>query len=163
MGFWYWFRVGMMALSLASVMYVMHWLNRTPRAPDRTAAIVTQVNLCPTRITRVETGQVTLFEEKMQWYRQEVANSAAPERLDPVAVEKWFSRHCTLTGKRVSASANVATAATVSFVSGEPLKLLRSLSQLGEYEWQGLSFQSAQLTDALHELNELPKAKEPTK
>lgn len=155
MGISYWFRVSMMVVALAVVLVVMNRLNRGPASPmSRKASLATTVNICPTRITRLDTGKVSVFEEGLTWFRH--TQGDGQQALDPVAVEKWFSRNCVLPAKRVSASADVHTALRISFVSGEPRTLLQSAS--GEYEWMGLSFSSQQMEHALEELLSLPPA-----
>lgn len=114
------------------------------------------VNLCPTRITRLEAGHVAVFQDGMDWYR---TSSTEKERLDPVAVEKWFSRNCALEVKKTSASADVTAALKVFFVSGEPQTLLKSAS--GEFEWMGQPFISTHMDKALNELVELPVTTKP--
>lgn len=162
MGMNYWFRVGMMCVSLFAVLILMRQMNTAAR-PGTVNPLarffgvkpshVAEVDLCPTRVTRIEAGPVAIFEEKMKWYRQ--GEAGAREKLDDVAVEKWFGRNCTLSGPKVSASADVQAALKVFFVSGEPLTLLQSATA-GEYEWRGQPFSSPKMGEALRELKELP-------
>ncbi|MBX3020653.1 MAG: hypothetical protein KF799_03165 [Bdellovibrionales bacterium] len=159
MGFFYWFRVGMMVVALAGIIMVMRELN-APQYPGKKTVLarwfgpdenVAGVNLCPTRVTRLETGKVAVFQEGMEWYR---TTDAHKEHLDPVAVEKWFSRNCAQQGEKTSASADVKEALKVHFVSGEPQVLLKSAS--GEFEWMGKPFRSVQMDTAVEELSQLP-------
>jgi hypothetical protein len=154
MGTAYWFRVGMMALALGAVLFIMRRLNQTPSSwmSGHKTSASTVIQLCPTRVTRLEAGDLVLFEKDMTWYRQGEGSSA--RRLDPVAVEKWFSQNCTLNATRVSPSADVHNALKVFFVSREPEMLLRSAG--GEYEWMGISFSSGQMDEALNALPNLP-------
>src|SRR4051812_24299922 len=101
MGFSYWFRVGMMTVALIGVLITMRELNR-PKRPGPPPGLIASlfnnptaaaVNLCPTRITRLEAGKVAIFQDGLQWVRSTDADRAL---LDNVAVEKWFSRHCAL-------------------------------------------------------------------
>lgn len=160
MGFGYWFRVSMMCVALIGVIYVMQSMNQQKRPGQKPNALLAffsgdpnaaDVNLCPTRVTRLEAGKVSIFQEGLEWYR---TTESERQRLDPVAVEKWFSSHCAQEGKKTSASADVKEALKVFFVSGEPQILLKSSS--GEFEWMGQPFQSEQMDRALNELGELP-------
>lgn len=166
MGFWYWFRVVMMSIGLVLCILAIRNLNQTSRSGggnsltaaltgERTAKVAQAISICPTRVARLEAGKVSIFQEGMSWYR---ATPARKEKLDDVAVEKWFSRNCSVSGTRVSSPSQVDTALKIFFVSGMPRTLLRSAG--GEYEWMGLPFRSNQMDDALKELTELP-VKEP--
>lgn len=174
MGFWYWFRVLIMTVGLVGTILAIRSLNRMNGRPDHgSGAIVSmmglppagdsaapqKVNLCQTRVSRLDVGRVSVFQEGLNWYRGhrdgESGAAKAKERLDDVAVEKWFSRNCMVVGTRVGSPPNVTTALVVHFVNGEPRTLLRS-AMGGDYEWMGLPFRSAQLDGALKELLSLP-------
>jgi hypothetical protein len=163
MGFSYWLRVGMMTVALFAVILLMRNLNQTHR-PGQSHGFFSSlfgsgntagVNLCPTRVTRLEAGRVTLFQDGMQWVRE---NGATKQPLDNVAVEKWFSTYCMQSGAKTSASADVHAALKVFFVSGEPQTLLQSAG--GEYEWMGQPFRSTKMDEALKELGDLPPSTE---
>lgn len=161
MGFFYWFRVGIMCVTLVGIVMIMRELNQPRMAGQQnkiakffnkfTGGDEFGINLCPTRVTKIETTKVSVFQEGMQWFR---TTPSLKEMLDPVAVEKWFSRNCSIPIKKTNASADVHTAAKLHFVAGEPLTLLKSAS--GEFEWMGQPFQSPQMDKALEELTDLP-------
>jgi hypothetical protein len=162
MGFNYWLRAGMMILALIGVLLLMQQFNHQPgkvspleRVFGRDAANMTEreVNLCPTRITRLELGDGTaLAQEGMTWFR--VVNGLKQE-LDQVSMEKWFGSNCVVRGRSATASADVSKAFTAHFVSGQPVDLLKSNSQAAEYEWQGQSFKSEDLERALLALKDI--------
>lgn len=161
MGFWYWFRVTMMSIGLVLVILTIRGLNRVKKGGEpasRVASMIQGVNICPTRVTRLETPKVQIFQEGMDWYRDSAKQRKV--RLDDVAVEKWFSRNCTMTGQKAQSPSKVREALKLYFVNGEPRSLLKSAG--GEYEWMGLPFRSFQMDDALKELLQLP-TKEPIK
>jgi hypothetical protein len=166
MGTAYWFRAGIMAMALVAVLFVMRRLNQTPGTmglhyfggASRGAKTVA-INLCPTRVVRVEFGQQVIFEDKMKWYRAPLSDPSARELLDPVAVEKWFSRNCTFVADKADPSADVHTAMKVSFVSGEPQILLQSAG--GDYEWMGHPFHADAMDRGLKDLAELPASNPP--
>jgi hypothetical protein len=155
MGFYYWFRVIVMVVSFVVVVWIIHRLNQGPIWPSYTPATQDSrlhIDICPTRVTRLEIGHVAIFEKDMDWMRQREGDAA--KKLEPVDVEKWFSRHCQIAGSRVNPSADVHEALKVFFVSGEPQVLLQSAG--GDYEWMGEPFRSHEMDEALRELSELP-------
>ena len=143
----------MMIVALIAVLGIMRYLDGSARPGiPKPPSLSTTIELCPTRVTRLHAGKLTIFEEGMQWFRQNEGSTR--ERLDPVAVEKWFSRHCSMEATKVSASADVHEALKVFFVTGEPQVLLESAS--GEFEWMHQPFKATQMATALKELLELP-------
>ena len=103
------------------------------------------VNLCPTRVTRLETEDGSVFQQEGLTWVREVKGQTTP--LDQVAVEKWFARFCRFEGPKVAASADVKPVLKVEYVTGDPQTLIRSAG--GEYEWMGQPFASPVMTEAL--------------
>lgn len=161
MGASYWFRVSMMILAFVGVIFVMRRLN-SPGASGRGGPLEAitgsagngkdlNINLCPTRVTRLEGKDWRVFQDGMHWFREEKQARVA---LDDVTVEKWFSRHCIVAGVKVTPSADVHDVFKAHFVTGKPQALVKN--DKGEYEWAGQSFSSSQMDGALKELGELP-------
>ncbi|MGE0525660.1 MAG: hypothetical protein AB7G93_11365 [Bdellovibrionales bacterium] len=163
MGIYYWIRVIIMIGVFAAVVIIMRQLD-TPRSPspgflsfftgdDDSSSRYT---MCPTRVSRVEvaSGQV-VFEEDMRWYSMKQGKEKEIVELDPVAVEKWFGLNCKVKGEPATEpGGEFQTVAQFSFVSGTPQALLRAPS--GEFQWNGSTFHSSQLEEALDRLLNLP-------
>lgn len=160
MGFMYWFRVVLMIFAFVGVVLVIREVNQ-PASARRAqfmkllgqpgADKVADVNLCPTRVTKIESvGGPVIRQDGMTWLREEAGQS---KPMDQVAVEKWFAKYCRFAGEKVSASATVTPVLKVEFVSGEPQTLIRSAG--GEYEWMGQPFASPVMTEALQTLRDL--------
>ncbi|NJL25885.1 MAG: hypothetical protein HC902_12430 [Calothrix sp. SM1_5_4] len=120
----------------------------------------TQVNLCPTRVSRIETDAgVSIFQEGMAWYRTLSSDGGSKRELDPISVEKWFARYCSIPFEKADPFATVSRTLKFSYVRGEPQTLLKSAG--GDYEWQGLPFRSSALDKGLSEFEELPAVSPP--
>ena len=161
MGAAHFFKVLLMCVSLAGVIVVMGRLNQSPGSMNvakraRTAKLVEGVNVCPTRVTRLENSAWSVFEEGLNWYRQ---TGSQRQKLDPIAVEKWFSQNCTLLGQPVAKVSpdlpnKVEAALKISFVSGQPQTLSKTAE--GYYGWMDRWYKSNQAAQAIQDLGALP-------
>lgn len=168
MGTGYWARVVMMIVALIGVIMTMRSMNsgRPMTNPFESlfgsSAPSSSITLCPTRVTGVlEASGVRIFEEKMAWFR-EVGGQR--QKLDTVAVEKWFAHHCTVAQAQVSqpAGLNFEPAAAFTYVNGQT-QILKQAEQAGQtvYQWGEQFFHSPDLNAALHSFSALPEAKAP--
>ena len=156
MGKMYWFRVVFMVVILAVVLWSMRRLNQGgPQGNDLAA----EVNLCPSRIAWMEsaTDGAHIEQRQNRWMRT-LPNSESAE-LDPIAVEKWLSRFCSVAIQGITDNASLAPILTVGYVAQSPTTVLRTKS--GTYQAFGKSFQSGDLDEVLHKMPELPAVKSP--
>ncbi len=162
MGAYYWFRVLMMIGSLVAVIWTIRTINERGIGRAGSFFVKTEnpgevdVQLCPTRVKAVrQAGNVSVVERAMEWFRED---SDKPRKLNPVAVEKWFGENCKVKGKISTPStlAGFQPAATFEYVSGAPEILLANPA--GVFLWQGLMFESEELSRALQGLPALPPA-----
>jgi hypothetical protein len=111
------------------------------------------INLCPTRVTEIAVhGGVSVVQEGMAWFRK---MNGQLEELDPIAVEKWFGRHCVVDADAAEApTGSGETLATLAFVSGPPRALFST--NAGVFTWNEQAFTSAELAEALKTLADLP-------
>jgi hypothetical protein len=156
MGKMYWIRVVFMVVILAAVLWSMRRLNHGG-FPDRGSE--TALNLCPSRIAWMEsaTDGAHIEQRQNRWMRT-LPNSESAE-LDPIAVEKWLSRFCSVAIQGITDNASLEPALTVGYVAQSPTVVLRTKS--GTYQAFGKSFQSGDLDEVLHKLPELPAIKSP--
>lgn len=146
--FWFWLRAFAMFLGLIATIVAIRNLNQF-KAAD---APVAKVNLCPTRVTAITTASgVSVMQEGMAWFRK---NDGRMEELDPIAVEKWFGRHCMVSAERAAAGAETQPLATIAFVSGPEQTLFSAGSNA--FQWMDQIFHSQELTEALKSLEEIP-------
>ena len=120
-------------------------------APEPTGEVI-MMDWCDTRIVALERpGKPTIRQVKLKWYAGEAL-------LEFIPVEKWFGRNCRVRIDRVSSeefnSSAAKPAMTVKFIKGEPEPLLVA----GDvYRWRQEVFRSAELDQALVELDSLPR------
>jgi hypothetical protein len=145
---WYWLRAVILILAFAGSVYAIRNLDQT-RKSQRGAS----VNLCPTRVKEISVaGGMKLVQDGMAWYRKA---GGRMEELDPIAVEKWFGRHCVVAADAAETPTGAgAELATLAFVSGPPQVLFGTSA--GVFTWMNQAFTSAELADALKSLSELP-------
>jgi hypothetical protein len=158
MGKMYWFRVGMMILTFVMVVMTMRSLQSTKPTASPLATMILgsgeeqKIVLCTTRVTSLETSSgLRVHESGMKWTR---TSAGTEQELDPIAVEKWLSRNCSVVGKKVEPGQNFEPILKLGLVTGESKVLARAGT--GEYLWDGLTFISSTLDQALTELTELP-------
>ena len=159
----YWVRVGMMILTFTVVVLAMRNLQQTKPEVSPLAKMILGTGegqkfiLCPTRVTSLETSTgLRVQEREMKWTR---ATAAGEEELDPIAVEKWFGRNCSVIGKKSETRQGFETVLKLGLVNGENKVLARASS--GVYLWEGLQFVSESLDQALRELPDLPTRTSP--
>lgn len=150
-GVYFWVRVTVMIITLVGVIFLMYRLNG-PSAGRAANA----VQLCPTRVSSVSViGRAAVFQEDLKWYR---AQAGGREELNPIEVEKWFSKYCTVTAEPVQAPSGEATPVmTVAYVAGLPITLKQSGD--GIFSWGDVHFRSAKLDEAIQALTSLPAKK----
>lgn len=158
MGTMYWIRVGMMILTFAVVVMAMRNLQSTKPTASPLAKLIMGTGdsekfvLCPTRVTALETpAGLHVRETGMKWTR---SAGGPEEELDPIAVEKWFGRNCSVSGKKSESGEGFTPVLKLSLVNGETKTLARAGS--GEYLWNGIRFVSTALDQALRDLSEIP-------
>ncbi len=158
MGKMYWFRVGMMILTFVMVVIAMRSLQSTKPTASPLATMILGSNeeqnivLCPTRVTSLEMASgMRVQEASMKWTR---TSEGTEQELDPIAVEKWLSRNCSVVGKKADRSQGFEPILKLGLVTGESKVLARAST--GEYLWDGMTFISSALDQALTELAELP-------
>jgi len=152
--FWFWFRAVAMCLGLVGTITAIRNLNqfKEPEVPPGS------VNLCTTRITVISTPDgMRVSQEGLTWFRK---TADRLEELDPIAVEKWFGRHCVVDAEPAKIDKDAKVAALISFVSGLQTPLV---SANGVYRWNGHEFTSAELTEALKTLADLPLRLRPSR
>lgn len=151
---WFWIRAFLMFCGLVGAITAIRSLNQFK---DNAMA---RINLCPTRITVITTADgVSVVQEGMTWFRK---ISGRMEELDPIAVEKWFGRHCVVDAEPTSTPGTTsAPVATIAFVSG-PEQILFDVGN-GVFKWMGQEFTSAELTAALQSLTEIPLRLRPSR
>lgn len=155
-GIYFWVRVGVMILTLVAVITLMYRL-KSPDALLGTATPANSINLCPTRVSSISViGRFALTQEGMSWFR--LADGQRTE-LDPVAVEKWFSNHCTVEVQPVADAKDGAPLMTLAYVSGSPQTLLMNEDNI--FSLGGLYFKSTQMIQLLTSLETLPTPKKP--
>ena len=163
MGLLYWVRTLLLILAFAGTVFLIREINQPVSErrvqlfsflgspPDPTRVIV---NLCPTRITKLSlSANVEIVQRGLRWTK--VTNGQATE-LDQVAVEKWFSAYCLFEAQKVAPSADVTPVLKAEFVKGPARELIRSAA--GDFEWDGRSFRSDKMAEALTALETFPEA-----
>jgi hypothetical protein len=113
---------------------------------------------CETRVSELESpGVFRLFQKGTQWFLERQGQS---REVNPVAVEKWFGRHCSL---NVEAAATRSTQLTpgliVHFINGKDQTFQRDA--VGIYRWMDHDFKSPELEAALSYLTQLPGPSQP--
>lgn len=148
---YFWVRIGVMIVSFFAVVGLIYKLNQF--SPSDLTLI-----LCPTRVSAINTADGKgIVQEGMRWYRR---NNGNLEELDPVAVEKWFGRHCKIGIEPVQKAESTGVLFVVNFISGPPETLY--MAGDGLFRWQNRTFKSQQLEDALRTLQDLPLFLRPT-
>lgn len=147
---WYWIRAGIMTLAfIGSVLAIRHLdLTRSSGEGRKDS-----VNLCPTRVKQIHVkGGISVVQDGMAWYRK---TNGRMEELDPIAVERWFGSHCVVDADPAEAPTGSGEEfATLAFVAGPPQILFSTGA--GVFTWMDRAFTSAELTEALKNLPELP-------
>lgn len=148
---YFWVRIGVMVVSFFAVVGLIYKLNQF--SPSDLTLI-----LCPTRVSAINTADGKgIVQEGMRWYRR---NNGNLEELDPVAVEKWFGKHCKVAIEPVAKADSTGVLFVVNFVSGPPETLY--MAGEGLFRWQNRTFKSVQLEEALNSLKDLPLYLRPT-
>ncbi len=142
---YFWVRIGVMMVSFFAVVGLIYKLNQF--SPSDLTLI-----LCPTRVSAIHTAEGKgIVQDGMRWYRR---NNGNLEELDPVAVEKWFGKHCKVEIEPVKMADSSGVLAVVNFISGPPETLY--IAGDGLFRWKNRTFKSQQLQDAFNSLNNLP-------
>lgn len=154
----YWLRVFFLVAFLGAVVWSMRRLNSGASPPLLPSTASTSVSLCPTRISWIESEEWRLEEKRTKWYRTTRGSGQARE-LDPIAVEKWVSRLCSIDIQSYNAGREFPTLLKIGFVAGPVLEVFKATS--GEFQAQGHAFFSKELSEVLRTLPELPAVKAP--
>ncbi len=122
-----------------------------------------QLTWCETRVQSIEKPQsFKIYQSELKWFVSHMEHSGAlqasnllgaPRKIDFLAMEKWFGKHCSLRMTPVlegHREKNFRTALIVHFIKGTPERLLRQGPNI--YGWRGQVFRSPQLKLALNEL-----------
>ncbi len=87
-----------------------------------------------------------------------VLEGPTQRKVDFISVEKWLSHHCSVSANgfnaKPTATSSLEPMLLVKFVNGK-VGVLRG-DQNGHFEWNDLTFTSADLLGALAELEHLP-------
>ncbi len=114
-------------------------------------------NLCRTRVQAMEWADGKKIEEKKQGLKLTwEAHSPEARELPYLGVEKWFSRHCQIVVTKVTpvaGSPEFKGFLTLVFVDGQKTQILRAAD--GVYDFDGQTFKSPDLDDALTELSQI--------
>jgi hypothetical protein len=147
---WLWIRVACMSVGFVGAVHVIRTYNQF--GPGKTFA-TTSVNLCPTRVKEISiVNGMSLVQDKMAWYRK---HNGQLEELDPIAVEKWFGRHCVVAADPAETpTGSGEQVATIGFITGSPQILFTT--NAGIFTWMNQPFTSLELQEALKALPELP-------
>lgn len=157
----------MMIAALVAVIWSIRSINQHGLNPqiasavgaNRTAKLATRVDLCESRVQDLKTASgIELYENGLNWFMKK---KSVEKKLDPIAVEKWFGKNCSVFAENLRPIALKETEAAkpvliFGFVHGVTETLKEAPA--GEYIWRQISFHSRQLTDALTQLNELREA-----
>src|ERR1700692_1103719 len=95
----FYFRVIILILSFAAIVWTMQSVKKKGIAPGVTEMIIgdqhpakilnNRVSFCDTRVKGLKTsGGLELYEKGMSWFKKN-ASSGPETKLDPVDVEKW--------------------------------------------------------------------------
>lgn len=148
---YFWARIAVMVASFFAVIGMIYKFNQF--SPSDLTLI-----LCPTRVSAINTVDGKgIVQEGMRWYRR---NNGNLEELDPVAVEKWFGKHCKVGIEPVQKADSTGVLFVVNFISGPPETLY--MAGDGLFRWKNRTFKSQQLQDALNSLKDLPLYLRPT-
>lgn len=172
MGIRYWVRVVMMSLSFLAVIFIIRRTQEKGLPPAIVAPIVGEesrvakiapthqrVDLCENRVRSLKTSNgLEVFENGLNWFSRK---NSAEKKLDPVSVERWFGKNCSVFVEdlRPAASKDVEAATPVlilDFIQGAPAEVKRIST--GEFIWKQISFHSKQFEEALVQLAELQEA-----
>ena|ERR1035437_6607977 len=153
MGTMYWLRVTIMVAILIVVIWTMRKMNTGHETP-----VSANINLCPTRIAWIETPVDGAHIEEMQskWLRTITGKT---QEIEMISAEKWFSNLCSITTKPTTGGEDFKPVLKLGYVSGPSLEVL--MSRTGEFQWDGRTFQSQDLIEALRILPILPEATAP--
>lgn len=112
---------------------------------------------CETRVTNLmQPGVFQLSQEGRNWIEERPEGQRV---VDFIAVEKWFTRFCTLGIEPVEGrtSEDFKPVFMVKFVDGRT-EILRQSSE-GHFAWKGQVFLSSELLEAFQALHALPEGR----
>ncbi|HMN67412.1 MAG TPA: hypothetical protein PKC28_02640 [Bdellovibrionales bacterium] len=159
----YWIRPIIMTATLIAVMSIIYKIKQqgggfftgAPMVEGREHVSRTAVHLCPTRVSSLSViGKFAILQDGMKWYR---SRDGQREEVNQIAVEKWFSEHCTVKADLMDMPPTAAVTApivTLAYVSGEPVTLQRSAD--GLFALGKNYFRSPELEAALESLEQIP-------
>lgn len=158
-------------MGLAGVIYLIWFLNHRGLPEPAAQAIglkqagqsaaLKKINLCHTRIIKVSFGaNNALYEEKMRWVAR-AGESDPVQTIDQIAVEKWFAAYCMLDAGPVKAEPGVLEPIALFNYVDKSEKLLFYSPKEDAFNFDGASFESQELKNALGLLSEISGLENP--